>query len=120
MDIDTGTRRIRTRKLTHATRTVLAVFSVLLLASTAVWSQTINPGDILVVDPNSFGGVGAVFRVDPITGIQTVISSGGFFQEPVAIGIEADGNIVVTDRTGMVIRVNPETGDQTVLSAGGF
>src|SRR5882762_7131444 len=107
------------RILGHATRAAAAVWSVLapvllilLFASSPVSAVTINPGDILVVDPNALGGNGGIFKIDPATGAQTIVSSGGFFQEPVGIVIEADGNIVVTDRTGFVIRVNPATGIQ--------
>jgi len=93
---------------------------VLLFASSLVSAVTINPGDILVVDGNALGGSGGIFKIDPATGAQTIVSSGGFFQEPVGIVIEASGNIVVTDRTGFVIRVDPATGIQNVLSAGGY
>ena len=115
------------RILGHATRAAAAVLSVLapallvlLFASSLVSAVTINPGDILVVDGNALGGSGGIFKIDPATGAQTIVSSGGFFQEPVGIVIEASGNIVVTDRTGFVIRVDPATGIQNVLSAGGY
>jgi sugar lactone lactonase YvrE len=42
-------------------------------------------GSIIVVDPSAFGGQGGVVRVDPLTGAQTVISSGGIFIEPAAV-----------------------------------
>ena len=90
-------------------------------------------GQILVVDRDAFGfqanaaGPGGVVRVDPRTGAQTVISRGGYFKTPVAIAVEADGNILVADddsifgdNNGAVIRVNPITGAQTVVSRGGY
>jgi hypothetical protein len=42
-----------------------------------VQSQTF-PGDILVIDPGAgTGGLGALFRVDPITGARTLLSDFG-------------------------------------------
>jgi sugar lactone lactonase YvrE len=66
-----------------------------------------------------------VIRVDPDTGTQTVLSTGGAFSNPFAIALEADGDILVLDNLaanfdGAVIRVDAETGDQTVVSTGGF
>ena len=86
---------------------------------------TLNPGDILVVDPNAFGGAGGVIKVDPITGAQTTISSGGAFVDPVGIAIAPNGDIFVTDLnafggSGGVTRVDPVTGAQTPISSGGF
>ncbi|MCG8404659.1 MAG: hypothetical protein MI923_05615 [Phycisphaerales bacterium] len=65
---------------------------------------------------------GAVLRVDPVTGNQTVVSdsvtgNGPFFLFPGRIAVEADGNLVVTDATlKAVLRVNPVTGDRTIVS----
>src|SRR5207247_2000779 len=63
-------------------------------------------------------------RVDPTTGAQTVVSSGGNFVTPVGIAIAANGDILVADLNalggpGGVIRVDPTTGAQTVVSSGG-
>src|SRR5262249_2388462 len=87
-------------------------------------------GNLVVADSDAFPlsgcntGCGAVIRVDPVTGAQTVVSSGGFFVNPVGIALEADGNILVGDPDalgggGAIIRVNPATGAQTVISSGG-
>jgi len=95
------------------------VLLLLTWSSVSAWAQvTINPGDILAVDGNTQGGSGGVIRIDPRTGAQTVVSANGFFQEPVGIAIEADGNIVVADRVSGIIRVNPLAGTQTVVHAG--
>src|SRR6267142_2515090 len=95
------------------------VLLLLTWSSVSAWAQvTINPGDILAVDPSTQGGSGGVIRIDPTTGAQTVVSAHGFFQEPVGIAIEADGNIVVADRLSGIIRVNPLAGAQTVVHAG--
>jgi hypothetical protein len=70
------------------------------------------------------GGTGGVIRVDPVTGAQTVISSGGFFVSPRGVAIDRNGDILVADisafgGSGGVIRVNATTGAQSVVSSGG-
>src|SRR5690348_5052847 len=99
----------------------LPILLLLTVGSMSAWAQTtpINAGDIVVVFANAFGD-GAIFKVNPITGAQTVIAcnpgttSGapaftpcpitgttGFFSEPVSLAIEpTTGNIVVADREG--------------------
>ena len=78
------------------------------------------PGDILVADND-----GGVIRVDPITGTQTTISSGGLFSNPLDLAINSEGSIFVADSTGDpassvgVIRVNPLTGAQTLIAPAG-
>jgi len=66
----------------------------------------------------------AVVAVDPATGAQTVVSSGGVFNSPTGIAVESSGSILVSDNSstsplaGSVIRVNPSNGQQTVISSG--
>src|ERR687896_204958 len=95
-------------------------------------------GKLLVADigvPNRKDG--AVIRVDPHTGAQTLVterSSEAGRREldlPFGIAIESDGNLVVSNRVlpnelplvcrvvGKVVRVNPITGDQTRVSGDG-
>ncbi len=81
-------------------------------------------GDILVADSEASGGSGAVIRIDPVTGAQTVVSSGGNFVDPTGVTLAPSGEIFVTDPNafggpGAVIRVDPATGAQTVVSSGG-
>src|SRR5438445_13429079 len=79
-----------------ATFGVLVVVGLgLTFVSSPAWAVTINSGDILVADQAAFGGGGGVIRIDPITGAQTAVSSGGFFVDPSSITIEANGNILV-------------------------
>src|SRR6184192_3327645 len=62
------------------------------------------PGHILVADQTR----AAVIDVDPTTGAQTLLSSGGFFRNPAGIVIEPSGNVIVSDRSGhRLIRVDP-------------
>jgi DNA-binding beta-propeller fold protein YncE len=101
-----------------------------------------SDGDILVADIHAFGGSGGIIRVDPETGIRTIVSSNTFpagapyFENPSGIALEADGDILIGDvgctlecfspappavrRAGAVIRVDPETGRRTLLSANSF
>jgi streptogramin lyase len=77
---------------------------------------------IVAVDPDAFGGAGAVIAVHPATGFQEVISSGGLLSEPAGLVIAPGGTIFVTDLTafgggGGVIAVNPTTGQQKKVSA---
>jgi len=97
----------------------LLKFVVMALCSASAWAQvTINPGDILVTDPSAFNGHGAVLRIDPTSGAQTVVSQGGLFSRPTALAIEADGKIVTANRTlPGVVRVDPQTGGQTIVAS---
>jgi hypothetical protein len=82
-------------------------------------------GDILVADTGAFAGFqGGVIRVDPASGAQTTVSSGGSFFDPSGVALEADGDILVADQNafagpGGVIRVDPASGAQTTVSSGG-
>jgi hypothetical protein len=51
-----------------------------------------DPGDILATDFSAFGGPGGVIQVSSATGKQTTLSSGGIFEDPFGIAIEADGH----------------------------
>ncbi|MFJ4776306.1 hypothetical protein [Streptomyces sp. NPDC088762] len=66
-----------------------------------------------------------VVRIDPVTGVRTVVSAGGAFVSPVDVAIDHDGNILVVDAnaftgsSGGVIKVDPVSGAQSVVSSGG-
>jgi len=85
-------------------------------------------GDLLVADlgePEVKDG--AIIRVNPYTGRQSVVSSGGYFYDPAGITVGPDGSIYVIDplfvddlvhpQGGLVIRVDPHTGEQTLVSS---
>lgn len=81
-------------------------------------------GDLLVVD-SDYSSSGGVIRVDRDTHQQNLVSAGGFFQDPVAITVAANGDLLVIDANaiggpGAVIRVNPQTGAQQVVSSGQY
>ena len=110
-----------------ASATAAATLSLALVLMASATAQTIRPGDILVVDPNVIGDLctgacGVIIKIDPVSGAQTVISSGA---GPRRIAIAQNGDILVTDSaafggSGGVSRVNPDTGAWTIVSSGGF
>ena len=65
-----------------------------------------------------------MIRVNPATGMQSVISSGGNLQDPPNLVVAPNGDIFVADTggvvgAGLIIRINPQSGSQTVVSSGG-
>jgi DNA-binding beta-propeller fold protein YncE len=79
-------------------------------------------GSLVVADlgvPNAKDG--AIIRVDPLTGVQSLVSSGGEFYDPAGIAVAPDGQLYVVDNRapdneGAVIRVDPRTGAQTLVT----
>jgi probable HAF family extracellular repeat protein len=68
-------------------------------------------GDLLLVD----GASRAVFRVDPLTGAQSLLSEKAVLQSPQGIAQRADHTLVVADPTGLV-EIDPTSGIQRVAS----
>ena len=78
-----------------------------------------------------------VLRVDPLTGDRTVVSgcdeligtcqsvvgAGDLLVSPRGIAVEADGNLIVSDRAagpappGVLFRIDPATGDRTIIAS---
>jgi sugar lactone lactonase YvrE len=93
------------------------------LGSHISMAVTLNPGDILVAD----SGAGAIIRINPITGGQAAIFSGGAIVSPVGIALGTNGNVFVADLNadvgqGVVLRggvfeINPSTDTQMLISA---
>jgi len=130
------------------TRSLLSDFGNAALGTTGAFPTGLvieSSGNILVIDRNAGtslpacaavgGGCGALFRVDPSTGVRTVVSDFGNSAQgptgvnPVGVAIEASGNIVVIDRDagtagpacfglgcGALFRVNSSTGVRTIVS----
>jgi hypothetical protein len=80
-------------------------------------------GSLVVADmgvPNQKDG--AVIRVDPVTGRQSLVSSGRNFYDPSGIAIGPGGFLYVLDNlagtnSGAVIRVDPNTGAQQLIAS---
>jgi N-acetylneuraminic acid mutarotase len=92
---------------------------------------TISPfatgGGTAVGSAGTVGGgissVGRIVRVDPVTGAQTLVSSGGLLVVPAGLAIDAKGRLIVTDLGlsggAALLKVDPATGAQTTIVAGG-
>jgi sugar lactone lactonase YvrE len=104
-----------------ATAAVLAAFA---LAPAPAGAQ-LNAGDIVVADPNAFGGDGGLIDLNPERGTQTVLSNNAvsgqqLFRDPTGVALDPEGTIIVADPnafggSGGLIRVDPESGQQTPL-----
>ena len=76
-------------------------------------------GMFYVADPNTNGGTGAIIRVNPSTGAQATVASGGFFSSPYQLTVK-DGNLIVADiQSDRVIGVSVADGSQTLIASGG-
>ena len=117
-----------------ALSTAVAILIALAFAAPAS-AVDLQPGDIVVADPNAFGGTGGLIDVNPDTGAQTAISSNAIstqdlFSDPTSVALLSDGTLAVADPNafgggGGLIRVDPGTGQQSPLASnqgsfGGF
>jgi len=86
-----------------------------------------STGQLFVSDQSAFGALGGIFQVDPVTGAQTVIYSGGGFPQGLqGLTLDGLGQILVAfhghpnfDVPDGVARIDPLTGVVTVISSGG-
>jgi len=87
--------------------------------------------NVLLTDGSADGGTPIVWRIDPVSGGATQVSSGGQFMNPWGVAVDASGDILVTDHQhlnrcapldqpltcpGALFKVDPATGAQTLLS----
>lgn len=86
------------------------------------------PFTIVVADTSAFGGTGGLIEIDPASGGQTKIASGGYFVEPTGVTLDQAGDFLVADEaaldgTGAIIRVHFDRTDrvwkQSIISKGG-
>ena len=103
---------------------IAALAMVLAAPASAQAAVKLRPGDILVAG-NTRGGNGAVFRVDPDSGRQTLVSIGALLFAPSDIELAPDGRILVMDPGslfgGSIVAIDPEkrgvpTTNQTLVS----
>lgn len=125
--------RMRELLLRRVTVLVCAALVCLALVPSAS-AVVLEPGDLIVADfngawddPAGPATGGHILRVNPTTGAQTMISSGGDLDAPYDLGIDAAGNIIVLDKdrtvwpsSGQIIKVNPADGSQAVISEAGL
>jgi Ca2+-binding RTX toxin-like protein len=101
-----------------------------LVLAAAAPAAVAAPGDIYVADRDAGpGGTGAVIRVDPATGAQQVVATGGGLEDPTGIAVDlfafpGHDTLLVADPAafgggGAVFRVDPATGLTQVISSGG-
>jgi hypothetical protein len=94
-------------------------------AAAAARAVELNPGDIVVAGDT--GGATMIYRVDPATGVQTVISSeavgsGTAVQMPTSVFFNGKGELLLSGSLaigGAILSVDPETGDRTVVTGPG-
>ena len=77
----------------------------------------LRPGEIIYADSGNAVQGGFIIKVDPVTGNQSVIASGGNLVRPFDVKLDAHGQLIVADtgQFGAVIRIDPATGQQTLL-----
>ena len=107
---------------------VILISLLLIVCARAAHTRNValRPGDIIVADRSASDGVGAVIRIDPKSGAQSSISSGGLLSQVDRITSDGKGRILVTlrvsestHRLAGIARINPATGAQKLLSSGG-
>ncbi len=97
----------------------LAMLLLLLLQIAPASAVELRPGDIVATDHS----LGAVIRIDPLTGDRTILSSNSIGSGPVmtsprGVAVEAGGSLLVADyATHSILRVDPATGDRTAAGS---
>ena len=87
-------------------------------------------GNLLVADMGAFAtdtdrpADGRIIRVDPVTGQQSLVTSGNMLVDPAGLVVAPDGLIYVVENVGTmgapsVVSVNPATGAQGLVTQGG-
>ncbi len=96
-----------------------------------LWSNVVVDGDerVLVTSFAGLSPIHGVLAVDLPTGDREILSASGIgvgptFLQPLGIGVEADGDILVTNESfpneDSLIRIDPATGDRTIVSGFGI
>jgi DNA-binding beta-propeller fold protein YncE len=86
-------------------------------------------GSLIVADMGQFASDdpsadGAIVRVDPRNGNQSLVSRGGALVDPAGVAVSPDGALYVLENVGTgglpaVIRIDPASGAQAVVAEGG-
>jgi streptogramin lyase len=97
----------------------LLLVPFLMFAVGATCQAALLAGTILVADRAS------VLTIDPLSGSQSVLVSGGFLTDVRSVIQDRDGSLLIADanaigtETGAIIRFDVRTGQQSVVSSGG-
>ena len=89
-----------------------------------------SDGSLLVADMGAYATPtdrtpdGRIIRVNPVTGQQSLVTSGDLLVDPAGLALGPDGLIYVVENVGTtgepgVVSVNPATGAQTLVTQGG-
>jgi hypothetical protein len=82
---------------------------------------TVAPdGRIWVTDAGAYLGgtnVSRIARIDPVTGVPTIVSTDTNLTVPSGLAMENSGMLLASDFLGGVLGINPTNGSQTVLTA---
>jgi DNA-binding beta-propeller fold protein YncE len=88
-----------------------------------------SDGSLIVADMGQFASDdatpdGAIVRVDPRNGMQSLVSRGGALVDPAGVAVASDGALYVLENVGVggvrgVIRIDPVSGAQTAVTQGG-
>lgn len=108
----------------HSTRAIAALGTALAFAAHAASAAPLALGDLVVTD---YFFTPSLIRVDPASGEQTTISSGGLLGNPNGVAVDDFGIVYVIDTAGTIVRVDPaayDAGDpdanQQLVSQGGL
>jgi len=120
-----GTASLIVVDATTGAKTVVATEGLLSPPHKTISVAFAPDGDVIAVHR-----LGRLIRVNPATGVQSVLSQAGYFRDPWAIAIDKNtGAIYVADsgydqdrpeinEPGKIIRVNPASGAQELIAAG--
>ena len=87
-------------------------------------------GSLLVADMGAYATPsdrtpdGRIIRVDPVTGVQSLVASGNLLVDPAGLALAPNGLIYVIENVGTlgqpgVVSVDPATGAQSLVTQGG-
>jgi hypothetical protein len=123
------TQRARTKPYFGILVCALAIANALFGGVLATAYAQLSSGDVLVIDGRAGSGQhGAIFRVDPTTGVRTVLNDFGNSAQgplgvsPIGLVFEASGQLLVIDQDagtnflGSLFRVDLATGVRTLVS----
>lgn len=118
---------VRRGRTVATTACSLLLVLLLLLSCASRTFAAVQLGDLLVADSHNSNGNGVILGINPVTGAQSLVASGGLLDQPAGVTFDnATATLVVADFGGLgafapgrILRINPFTGQQSVLASGG-